>query len=88
MSAAYRYLPTPPYGGRVRFSIAIPQFDSDDFDTAELRAYLARAEELGFEGGWTLEQIIGEAPSAGAAGAAGVLPRPVPSGCAWGSPSW
>jgi alkanesulfonate monooxygenase SsuD/methylene tetrahydromethanopterin reductase-like flavin-dependent oxidoreductase (luciferase family) len=44
----------------VRFSIAIPQLGSDDFDTTQLRAYLARAEELGFEGGWTLEQTIGE----------------------------
>ena len=26
------------------------------------RSYLARAEELGFEGGWTLEQIVGHAP--------------------------
>jgi probable F420-dependent oxidoreductase len=46
----------------VRFSIAIPQFDYDGFDAAGLRSYLTRAEELGFEGGWVLEQIIGEAP--------------------------
>jgi alkanesulfonate monooxygenase SsuD/methylene tetrahydromethanopterin reductase-like flavin-dependent oxidoreductase (luciferase family) len=46
----------------VRFSIAIPQLDSNSFDAAGLRAYLARAEALGFEGGWVLEQIIGEAP--------------------------
>ena len=46
----------------MRFSIAIPQFDFDGFDAAGLRVYLARAEELGFEGGWVLEQIIGEAP--------------------------
>lgn len=46
----------------MRFSIAIPQFDYDSFDAAGLRAYLARAEELGFEGGWVLEQIIGPAP--------------------------
>ena len=52
----------PPYGGWVRFSIAIPQFDYDEFDAAGLRAYLARAEELGFEGGWVLEQSIGQAP--------------------------
>ena len=44
------------------FSIAIPQLDNDSFDAAGLRAYLARAEELGFEGGWVLEQIIGDAP--------------------------
>jgi alkanesulfonate monooxygenase SsuD/methylene tetrahydromethanopterin reductase-like flavin-dependent oxidoreductase (luciferase family) len=46
----------------VRFSIAIPQLVSDSFDAAGLRAYLARAEELGFEGGWVLEQVIGAAP--------------------------
>ncbi|OBF86057.1 LLM class F420-dependent oxidoreductase [Mycobacterium sp. 852002-51163_SCH5372311] len=46
----------------MRFSIAIPQFDYDEFDAAGLKAYLARAEELGFEGGWALEQIIGPAP--------------------------
>ncbi|GAB1812653.1 LLM class flavin-dependent oxidoreductase [Mycobacterium sp. MUNTM1] len=46
----------------MRFSIAIPQFDYDGFDAAGLRAFLSRAEELGFEGGWLLEQIIGPAP--------------------------
>jgi len=46
----------------VRFSVAIPQLDSEGFDDAGLRSYLTRAEELGFEGGWVLEQIIGEAP--------------------------
>ncbi|EPQ73607.1 LLM class flavin-dependent oxidoreductase [Mycobacterium marinum] len=46
----------------MRFSIAIPQLDTDGFDAARLRAYLARAEELGFEGGWVLEQIIGSSP--------------------------
>lgn len=46
----------------MRFSIAIPQFDYDGFDAAGLRAFLARAEELEFEGGWLLEQIIGPAP--------------------------
>jgi len=46
----------------VRLCIAIPQFDYDRFDAAGLRGYLARAEELGFEGGWVLEQIIGDAP--------------------------
>ena len=46
----------------MRYSIAIPQLDPDRFDDAGLRSYLARAEELGFEGGWVLEQIIGDAP--------------------------
>jgi probable F420-dependent oxidoreductase len=50
------------YGGKVRFSISIPQLDSDGFDAPGFRSYLARAEELGFEGGWVLEQIVGEAP--------------------------
>jgi alkanesulfonate monooxygenase SsuD/methylene tetrahydromethanopterin reductase-like flavin-dependent oxidoreductase (luciferase family) len=51
-----------PYGNRVRFSISIPQLDTTRFDAAGMRSYLARAEELGFEGGWVLEQVVGEAP--------------------------
>jgi alkanesulfonate monooxygenase SsuD/methylene tetrahydromethanopterin reductase-like flavin-dependent oxidoreductase (luciferase family) len=51
-----------PYGDGVRFSISIHQFDSGVFDAAGLRDYLTRAEQLGFEGGWVLEQIVGEAP--------------------------
>lgn len=50
------------YSGCVRFSISIPQFDVDVADGAALREYLRRAEELGFEGGWTLEQTIGPGP--------------------------
>jgi alkanesulfonate monooxygenase SsuD/methylene tetrahydromethanopterin reductase-like flavin-dependent oxidoreductase (luciferase family) len=50
------------YGGLVRFSISLPQRDSDGFDAAGFKSYLARAEELGFGGGWTLEQTIGPAP--------------------------
>ena len=46
----------------MRFSISIPQLDSNGFNAAGLRSYLARAEELGFEGGWVLEQTVGEAP--------------------------
>lgn len=46
----------------MRFSIAIPQFDYDGFDAPGLRSYLARAEELRFEGAWALEQTIGQAP--------------------------
>ncbi|BBY62907.1 LLM class flavin-dependent oxidoreductase [Mycolicibacterium helvum] len=46
----------------MRYSISIPQFDVDGFDGEALRSYLVRAEELGFEGGWTLEQVIGPAP--------------------------
>lgn len=44
------------------FSISIPQLDYDRFDDAALKAYLARAEELGFEGGWTMEQVVGGSP--------------------------
>ena len=46
----------------MRFSISIPQRDTDGFDELGFKSYLARAEELGFEGGWTLEQTIGPAP--------------------------
>ncbi|HET6736689.1 LLM class flavin-dependent oxidoreductase [Mycobacterium sp.] len=46
----------------MRFSISIPQRDTDGFDATAMKSYLARAEELGFEGGWTLEQAIGPAP--------------------------
>ncbi|HEY9302971.1 MAG TPA: LLM class flavin-dependent oxidoreductase [Mycobacterium sp.] len=46
----------------MRFSISIHQFDSTGFDAAGQRDYLTRAEELSFEGGWVLEQIVGEAP--------------------------
>ncbi len=54
-----------PYGGGVRFSISIHQLDpagGGGLAAAGLRDYLTRAEELGFEGGWVLEQIVGEAP--------------------------
>jgi probable F420-dependent oxidoreductase len=47
----------------VRFSISIPQRVADAFDAEGTRNYLARAEELGFEGGWLLEQIVSAAPS-------------------------
>lgn len=47
----------------MRFSISIPQRAADGFDAEGTASYLARAEELGFEGGWTLEQIVGPAPS-------------------------
>lgn len=46
----------------MRFSISIPQLDYDRFDDEGMKAYLARAEELGFEGGWTMEQVVGNAP--------------------------
>ena len=44
----------------MRFAIAIPQFYADgEFDPAAFRAYLVRAEELGFESAWAQEQILG-----------------------------
>jgi alkanesulfonate monooxygenase SsuD/methylene tetrahydromethanopterin reductase-like flavin-dependent oxidoreductase (luciferase family) len=46
----------------MRFSISIPQLDTDGFDGDGVRSFLTRAEELGFEGGWTLEQVIGPTP--------------------------
>jgi probable F420-dependent oxidoreductase len=53
-------------GGRtvngVRFSISLPQLDPSGFDDTGFTDYLRRAEELEFEAGWTLEQVIGPAP--------------------------
>ncbi|MGH3098405.1 MAG: LLM class flavin-dependent oxidoreductase [Streptosporangiales bacterium] len=46
----------------MRLSISVPQLDTDGFDEAGVKAYLARAEELGFEGGWVMEQVIGPTP--------------------------
>jgi alkanesulfonate monooxygenase SsuD/methylene tetrahydromethanopterin reductase-like flavin-dependent oxidoreductase (luciferase family) len=46
----------------VRWSIAIPQFGAGTFDAAGVKAHLARAEELGFEGAWTMELTVGAAP--------------------------
>jgi probable F420-dependent oxidoreductase len=48
---------------RVRFAICIPQFVGDgEFDPEAFRRYLLRAEELGFESGWTQEQVLGTIP--------------------------
>ena len=45
------------------FSIAIPQTVPDTgFDGPHLQAFLRRAEELGFEGAWTVESVIGTVP--------------------------
>jgi probable F420-dependent oxidoreductase len=44
----------------VRFAISIPQHvGAGGFDGAGFRQYVARAEELGFESGWTQEQVLG-----------------------------
>lgn len=45
---------------RMRFAIAIPQFYADgEFEPEQFRAYLGRAEELGFESAWTQEAVLG-----------------------------
>ncbi len=46
----------------MRCAISIPQQDHGTFDSDGVKAYLARAEELGFEGGWVMEQVIGPTP--------------------------
>ncbi|GHF65283.1 alkanesulfonate monooxygenase SsuD/methylene tetrahydromethanopterin reductase-like flavin-dependent oxidoreductase (luciferase family) [Amycolatopsis bartoniae] len=48
----------------MRFAISIPQFSADgEFDPVAFRAYLRRAEELGFHSGWTQEQFFGTLPT-------------------------
>ncbi len=45
------------------FGIAIPQTVEDGrFDGPGAQAFLRRAEELGFESGWTQEQVLGDFP--------------------------
>ncbi len=47
----------------MKFAIAIPQFYADgEFDPAAFRAYLARAEELGFHSAWTQESTLSPSP--------------------------
>jgi probable F420-dependent oxidoreductase len=47
----------------MRFAISIPQFVADgSFDPAGFRAYLRRAEELGFESAWAQEHTFGSQP--------------------------
>jgi hypothetical protein len=47
----------------MRFAISIPQLVADGgFDPAALRTYLARAEALGFDSAWTMEQAWGPCP--------------------------
>jgi probable F420-dependent oxidoreductase len=50
----------------MRFAISIPQYVTDGaFDPAGFRAYLARAEMLGFDSAWTQEQVLGSMPTLG-----------------------
>jgi probable F420-dependent oxidoreductase len=47
----------------MRFDISLPQGVADGgFDPAAFRAYVARADELGFGGAWTMEQVLGASP--------------------------
>jgi probable F420-dependent oxidoreductase len=47
----------------MRFAISIPQACPDgSFDPAAFAAYLLRAEELGFESAWAMDQTFGRAP--------------------------
>ncbi|MBV9326023.1 MAG: LLM class flavin-dependent oxidoreductase [Chloroflexi bacterium] len=49
-----------------RFAIAIPQFYADAaFEPASFKAYMSRAEGLGFDSAWTQEQILGSMPMLG-----------------------
>jgi probable F420-dependent oxidoreductase len=50
----------------LRFAVAIPQHvRGERFDAAAFRAFMARAEELGFESAWTQEQVLGDVPNLG-----------------------
>ncbi|MCO6004392.1 LLM class flavin-dependent oxidoreductase [Actinoallomurus purpureus] len=47
----------------MRFAISIPQFFGDgEFDPGGFRAYLTRAEQVGFDSAWTQEQVLGSMP--------------------------
>lgn len=50
----------------MRFAISIPQHVPDGtFEPAAMRAFLVRAEELGFESAWVGEQVLGSMPHLG-----------------------
>ncbi len=50
----------------LEFAVSIPQFIPDGaFDPARFRAYLTRAEALGFGSAWTLEQVFGSTSALG-----------------------
>src|SRR5436190_9779308 len=47
----------------MRFGVSVPQGVADGaFDPAAFRAYLTSADELGLEGVWTMEQVLGRSP--------------------------
>ena len=46
-----------------QFGISIPQFVADRaFDSVGVRTYLSRAEALGFDSAWAMEQVLGSTP--------------------------
>jgi probable F420-dependent oxidoreductase len=48
------------------FAISIPQtVEGGRFDGAAVQTFLGRAEELGFDGAWTQESVIGDMPTLG-----------------------
>ncbi len=49
---------------RVRLAVGIPQTFSDSpADPGKIRAFLTRAEALGFESAWVVEQVLGSLPT-------------------------
>lgn len=51
----------------MRYAISIPQLEPDGgFDPVRFRDHMRRAEELGFESAWTMEQVIGAGTMLGA----------------------
>src|SRR5260221_6849811 len=54
---------TGRYDRGMRFAVALPQSCADgEFDPGAFRAYLVRAEELGFHSAWAHEQALGSWP--------------------------
>jgi hypothetical protein len=54
----------PGVTGAIHLGIAIPQtFPGATIDPARIRAFLTRAEALGFHSAWVVEQILGRIPS-------------------------
>src|SRR5262249_19737271 len=70
---------------RMRFAIAIHQFYADgEFDPAAFRAYLTRAEELGFDSAWAQEQVLGVSSQFGPLEAM-TYAAACTQGCGWGA---
>jgi probable F420-dependent oxidoreductase len=75
----------------MRFAISLPQDCPDgSFDPAAFAAYVLRAEELGFDSAWTMDQTFGRAPRLNALETmtfAAACPSRLRLGCAvWISP--